>query len=81
LDEVVASILDMSAKENADNKDKVVISTIHSAKGLEFKNVFLIDCNETHFKVSRRHNNDQDNDSDDGVEDQGMENEEEKRLF
>jgi len=37
LGEVVASILDMSARENIDNKDKTVISTIHSAKGLEFK--------------------------------------------
>lgn len=34
--------------ENAEKSDdaKVVLSTIHGVKGLEFDNVFLVDCNE-----------------------------------
>ena len=28
------------------NEDRVLLSTIHGVKGMEFKNVFIIDCNE-----------------------------------
>jgi len=56
LDDIVASILDMSAKDkDADTKNKVVMSTIHSAKGLEWRSVFILDCNETNFKVRSNH--------------------------
>ncbi|SHH25506.1 ATP-dependent helicase [Clostridium grantii] len=35
------------SKDNGDNeKDKVILSTIHGVKGMEFKNVFVINCNE-----------------------------------
>ena len=34
----------MPGKEN--DKDKVILSTIHSAKGLEWKHVFLACCND-----------------------------------
>ena len=39
------SLIDMERKEK--NKDKVVLTTIHSAKGLEWKYVYLLGCNET----------------------------------
>lgn len=29
-----------------DNKNSVILSTIHGVKGMEFKNVFIINCNE-----------------------------------
>lgn len=35
------------AKKNRENKEGIVLSTMHSAKGLEYQNVFLIDVNET----------------------------------
>ncbi len=35
------------AKKNNENKEGVVLSTMHSAKGLEYQNVFIIDANET----------------------------------
>ena len=38
------SIIDLGKKDKT--KDKVVLSTIHSAKGLEWEHVFLISCNE-----------------------------------
>ena len=36
--------LEKSKKENNDNR--VLLSTIHGVKGMEFKNVYLINCNE-----------------------------------
>ncbi len=33
-------------EKNDKTKNKVILSTIHSAKGLEWENVFLISCNE-----------------------------------
>jgi len=39
------SLIEMEMKEN--DKNKVVLSTIHSAKGLEWKHVYLAGCNET----------------------------------
>lgn len=38
------SLIDLEKKERS--KNKITISTIHSAKGLEWKNVFLVSCNE-----------------------------------
>ena len=38
------SLLDLEKKEK--DKDKITLSTIHSAKGLEWKYVFLAACNE-----------------------------------
>ena len=38
------SLIEMEKKEKDDNK--VVLSTIHSAKGLEWKHVYLAGCNE-----------------------------------
>ena len=35
------------AKKNNENKEGLVLSTMHSAKGLEYQNVFIIDANET----------------------------------
>lgn len=37
-------LLEIDRKEK--HKDKVTLSTIHSAKGLEWKHVFLVSCNE-----------------------------------
>ena len=39
------SLIDMEKKEKDDNK--VALSTIHSAKGLEWEHVYLAGCNET----------------------------------
>lgn len=38
---------------NLDNKDRVVCSTIHGVKGLEFKYVFLISLSEGHIPTAR----------------------------
>lgn len=38
------SLIEMEKKEK--QKDKVVLSTVHSAKGLEWRHVFLAGCNE-----------------------------------
>ncbi len=35
------------AKKNNENKEGIVLSTMHSSKGLEYQNVFIIDANET----------------------------------
>ncbi|MGL5414352.1 MAG: ATP-dependent helicase [Clostridium sp.] len=43
IDEVKEEI--KSSKEN-DNEDRVMLSTIHRVKGMEFKNVFLVNCIE-----------------------------------
>ncbi|NCN86332.1 ATP-dependent helicase [archaeon] len=43
--EFLDSLIDIEKKEKT--TDKVTLSTIHGAKGLEWKNVFLISCNET----------------------------------
>lgn len=34
------------AKKNRENKEGIVLSTMHSAKGLEYRNVFILDANE-----------------------------------
>ncbi len=36
-------------KEKEEEKDRMVISTIHSAKGLEFHSVFVMNCVDTMF--------------------------------
>ncbi|AYD40439.1 ATP-dependent helicase [Clostridium fermenticellae] len=33
-------------KNKANDKDGIILSTIHGVKGMEFKNVFIINCNE-----------------------------------
>lgn len=38
------SLIEMEKKEK--DKDKIVLSTIHSAKGLEWKHVFIAGCND-----------------------------------
>ncbi|MEK6898586.1 MAG: ATP-dependent helicase [Nanoarchaeota archaeon] len=38
------SLIELDKKDKT--KDKVILSTIHSAKGLEWEHVFLISCNE-----------------------------------
>ena len=38
--------LNRQSKENEDSKEGVVVSTMHSTKGLEFERVFLPDVNE-----------------------------------
>lgn len=73
----------MSAKDtDANTKNKVIVSTIHSAKGLEWRTVFILDCNETNFKARQNFNkNDGGDDDDEDGDDTGFNNEEEKRLF
>ncbi|MCY6370860.1 ATP-dependent helicase [Clostridium ganghwense] len=43
VDEVEEEIIKNKRNEN---KDSVILSTIHGVKGMEFKNVFIINCNE-----------------------------------
>ena len=38
------SLIELDKKDKT--KDKVILSTIHGAKGLEWEHVFLISCNE-----------------------------------
>lgn len=38
--------------DKADDEEKVTLMTIHSAKGLEFKNVFVVGLEENLFLVS-----------------------------
>lgn len=38
------SLIDMERKEKDDNK--IILTTIHSAKGLEWKHVYLVGCND-----------------------------------
>ncbi len=42
--EILDGLIETEKKEKT--KDKVILSTIHAAKGLEWKNVFLACCNE-----------------------------------
>ncbi len=42
--EFLDSLIDLERKEN--DKNKIVLTTIHSAKGLEWKHVYLVGCNE-----------------------------------
>ncbi|MDR0384234.1 MAG: ATP-dependent helicase [Christensenellaceae bacterium] len=58
----------ISSGDNPDADNSVILSTIHSAKGLEFKNVFIVGLEEGLFPVFRAFNNDDDM-------------EEERRLF
>ena len=41
--------LEANKKKQKDDEDGVIISTIHSAKGLEFENVIIMDCIDTVF--------------------------------
>ncbi len=44
IQEFLDSLLDLEKREK--DKDKITLSTIHSAKGLEWEHVYLISCNE-----------------------------------
>lgn len=46
IDEFLADIALDSVKTAEEAEDHVIITTIHSAKGLEWKNVYLIDCTD-----------------------------------
>lgn len=46
-------ILDGVTDPNSDATGKVILSTIHSAKGLEFKYVFIADCTSNNFPSFR----------------------------
>ncbi len=65
--QMVSLISDLDDEEDGDN-DKVTLMTVHSAKGLEFKNVFIVGVEEELFPSSMSLM------SDEGVE-------EERRLF
>ena len=43
-------------KDNLDNEDKVKLMTIHQAKGLEFKYVFVVGLEEGYYPLSEREN-------------------------
>lgn len=45
--EAYGTALKEQAKKNQQNKEGVVLSTMHSAKGLEYETVFILDANET----------------------------------
>ncbi|MFW6283215.1 MAG: 3'-5' exonuclease [Minisyncoccales bacterium] len=45
LREFLDSLIEMEKKEK--DKNKITLTTIHSAKGLEWKHVYLVGCNET----------------------------------
>ena len=67
--ENVALLTDQD-NETEDNKDKVTLMTVHSAKGLEFKNVFVVGLEENLFPL---------NQSDTKINPESIE--EERRLF
>ena len=46
-------ILEGVSDPNSDATGKVILSTVHSAKGLEFKYVFIADCTDNNFPSSR----------------------------
>jgi DNA helicase II / ATP-dependent DNA helicase PcrA len=50
--EFLDSLIELGRKDKTE--DKVILSTIHSAKGLEWDNVFLISCNERTLPFYRR---------------------------
>lgn len=49
----------LSSKKKKTDKNKIILSTIHRAKGLEWNNVFVIGCNELIFPHSRSITDDQ----------------------
>ena len=42
------------SEETREAKDRVTLSTMHSAKGLEYPVVFVVDVNEGSFRITRR---------------------------
>ena len=53
----IALINDMEEKDKlSDNEDSVILSTVHSVKGLEFKVVFIIGVEENIFPLGRAKN-------------------------
>ncbi len=63
----VALMTDMDSDDDTENRDRVTLMTVHSAKGLEFRHVFIVGLEEELFPLVR------DGDS--------TEIEEERRLF
>lgn len=53
LDDYLGSIALSSDLDEADSSDYVTLATIHSVKGLEFSNVFIVGLDETIFPISR----------------------------
>ncbi|MDE6834140.1 MAG: UvrD-helicase domain-containing protein [Ruminococcus sp.] len=53
-------VLYTEADRDNSTDDKVTLMTVHSAKGLEFENVFIIGMEEGIFPVSRASNNEED---------------------
>lgn len=67
--EDVALLTDQD-NEKEEDKDKVTLMTVHSAKGLEFKNVFIVGMEENLFPSQRNES---------GITEEALE--EERRLF
>jgi DNA helicase-2/ATP-dependent DNA helicase PcrA len=53
LDEYLQSVSLIQDADNDNTTDKVIISTVHSAKGLEFDNVFVIALEDGIFPINR----------------------------
>ena len=53
LDDYLSSVALSSDIDEADSSDYVTLATIHSVKGLEFPNVFIVGLDETIFPISR----------------------------
>ena len=53
LSHYLSSIALYSDIDEADSSDYVTLATIHAVKGLEFKTVFIVGCDETIFPISR----------------------------
>ena len=64
----VMLLTDMDNKEDEESNDKVTLMTVHSAKGLEYKYIYIVGCEERLFPSERAM------ESPDGLE-------EERRLF
>jgi len=49
MEEEVSLLTDLDSSDDEDNKDKVTLMTIHSAKGLEFPYIFIVGLEENLF--------------------------------
>lgn len=49
----VALMTDMDNEDEAENRNKVTLMTVHSAKGLEYKYVYIVGCEENLFPSQR----------------------------
>lgn len=55
LDEDIDIKLEEDTASEEDSKNKVQVMTIHSSKGLEFENVFIIDCTDNYLPFYMSH--------------------------